>query len=30
MFVRRIPNTLTVFRLGSLPFFVWLYSLDAP
>lgn len=30
MFVRWIPNTLTVFRLSSLPFFVWLYSLDAP
>jgi CDP-diacylglycerol--glycerol-3-phosphate 3-phosphatidyltransferase len=30
MFVHWIPNTLTVFRLASLPFFVWLYSLDAP
>jgi cardiolipin synthase len=30
MFVRRIPNTLTVLRLASLPVFVWLYGLDAP
>ncbi len=30
MLARQIPNTLTVFRLLSLPVFVWLYGRDAP
>ena len=30
MLARQIPNTLTVFRLLSLPVFVWLYGREAP
>ena len=30
MLVRQIPNTLTVFRLLSLPVFVWLYGREVP
>jgi cardiolipin synthase (CMP-forming) len=28
--IRYVPNTLTVFRLLSLPVFVWLYGMQAP